>query len=412
MSDIYIGPANLKGLVIPPPSKSVAHRALVLAALAEKSPQRMEAILGISAATSKDIEATMGCLKALLDPREGKAELNCHESGSTLRFLIPVAAALGRAAIFRGEGRLAERPLDEYEEILKDKGTSLEFHQEGLSLPLTIRGKLQSGEFKVPGHISSQYITGLMLALPLLEGESTIVLTSPLQSAPYVEMTRAVLEQFGLKAETIRGTRGELAGWRVPGRQLYKIPAGGVDVEADYSQAAFWLVAKFLGQEIWVESLNPQSAQGDRAIISILTDMEKSSPDEQLIIDSEQIPDLVPILTVAASQRLGQTVIKNAGRLRFKESDRLLATAKELNRIGGCVTEGVDYLAIQGGKILHGGEVDSHGDHRIAMAMAIAALTSQKGVLIRGAQAVNKSYPDFFRELKRLGGDVRGLELG
>lgn len=412
MRDLFVGPSHLKGTVTPPPSKSIAHRALILAALAERSASGTAAVQGIGRETSQDMAATIDCLQALLSPTNGPAELHCNESGSTLRFLVPVAAALGREAVFGGTGRLAERPLGEYANILGDKGVTLKFARAEHSLPLTVRGKLQSGEFHVPGHISSQYVTGLMLALPLLDGDSTIYLTSPLQSAPYVEITQLVLAQFGAQVKPLHDESGSITGWVVPGNQNYRIPDNGIKIEADYSQAAFWLVAQFMGQQVAVSGLNPDSAQGDRAIIPLLAELAAKGYGEQRDIDAAQIPDLVPALAVAACHVPGRTVIGNAKRLRLKESDRLQATADGLSRIGAAITAGADCLIIEGGALLLGGEADAHNDHRIAMALAIAALSTQKGVRIRGASAVNKSYPHFFAELKQLGGDVHGLDLG
>jgi 3-phosphoshikimate 1-carboxyvinyltransferase len=372
----------------------------------------MAAVQSIRRETSQDMAATIDCLQALLSPANEPAELNCSESGSTLRFLVPVAAALGREAVFSGTGRLAERPLDEYIGILTGKGVTLDFAAAGHSLPLTVRGKLQSGEFHVPGHISSQYITGLMLALPLLDEDSAIYLTSPLQSAPYVEITQSVLAQFGAKVKTLYAESGSVTGWSVPGNQRYRIPSSGIKVEADYSQAAFWLVAQFLGQQVEVSGLNPNSVQGDRAIIQLLAGLSARENGENREINAEQIPDLVPALAVAACHVPGRTVIGNAKRLRLKESDRLQAIADGLSHIGATITAGADCLVIEGGVPLLGGGAEAHNDHRIAMALAIAALGTQKGVHIRGANAVNKSYPNFFAELKRLGGDVHGLDMG
>lgn len=402
--DVFIRPANLQGKITPPPSKSIAHRALIIAALAE-GILGMQQVKGVQRETSQDIEATINCLEILLGETQDVVELNCGESGSTLRFLIPIAAALGQTTVFQGEGRLAHRPLREYSDILGQGGVLLEFQGER-NLPATLRGQLKSGEFYVPGHISSQYITGLLLALPLLQGESVLRLTSQLQSAPYVRLTKNVLKQFGAVIKPIYDANQNPIGWIVPGSQKYRIPQGGFKVEADYSQAAFWLVAQFLGQAIEVEGLTPHSSQGDRAILAILNEMKNWAPGAKGSIDVAQIPDLVPILAVAACQRPGQTVLRNAGRLRFKESDRLVSTCEALQNIGATITEKKDSLIIEGGNKLRGGEIYSHNDHRIAMALAIAALNSRDGVTIRAAEAVNKSYPHFFQELQRLGGDV------
>ncbi|NMB00347.1 MAG: 3-phosphoshikimate 1-carboxyvinyltransferase [Firmicutes bacterium] len=404
--DVFVGPSHLIGKVTPPPSKSVAHRALILTALAEGLPG-MAQVKGFDVAISNDLQATVDCLGVLLGTGD-VVELQCGESGSTLRFLIPVAAALGKTTVFRGEGRLAERPLREYAEILVQGGVQLRFSGR-LNLPVTVSGQLRSGEFHVPGHISSQYITGLLLALPLLAGDSSILLTTPLESAPYVQLTEDILAQFGVNVKTLRDAAGNHLGWSVPGNQRYRVPAGGIMVEPDFSQAAFWLVAAFLGHSIEVEGLDPESRQGDRAILSVLRQLDQVSSEVQLTIDAKHIPDLVPILAVAACQRAGRTVVQNAGRLRYKESDRLSTTTQVLKGIGAKIMETEDSLIIEGGQKLSGGQANSFNDHRIAMSLAIAALNSERGVRIHGAEAVNKSYPQFFQELKRLGGDVRGI---
>lgn len=404
MGDVFVGPSSLEGVVTPPPSKSIAHRALILAALAAGNASGMAAVRNIQRQSSQDIKATMDCLQALLTPGEAVPQLNCNESGSTLRFLVPVAAALAREAEFCGGGRLSQRPLKEYCDFLKDKGVTLDFARPGHSLPLKVGGQLRSGEFYVPGHISSQYITGLMLALPLLEGESTIQLTSPLQSAPYVEITLSLLAQFSAEVVPLHNS-----GWHVPGNQQYSIPQTDIDIEADYSQAAFWLVARFMGQSLRVSGLNPHSLQGDRAIIPFLAQLSAAKDIQPVTLDIGHTPDLAPALAVAACYTPGRTIIANAGRLLYKESDRLRATVQGLLGIGADISAGADRLIINGGKPLAGGEAASRNDHRIAMALAIAALGTQKGVRIRGANAVAKSYPNFFEELIRLGGTVHDL---
>jgi len=407
VQEVFVGPSRLAGRVTPPPSKSMAHRVLIGAALAGISLGELER-WGITGELGGDIQATRSCLQALLAPGGEPAVLDCRESGSTLRFLLPVAAALGRRALFVGAETLARRPLRDYVSILGERGVRLTFPGEA-NLPVQVEGRLQAGVFQVPGHITSQYITGLLLALPLVAGKSTIQLTSPLQSAPYVELTQAVLAQFGVAVETISQGDGTPAGWRVSGQQRYRVPQRPVALEADFSQGAFWLVAAFLGHGVEVQGLTPQSLQGDRAIVALLAELAAAAPGEELPISAAQTPDLVPILAVAACSRPGVTIIEDAQRLRFKESDRLLSTSAMLNSLGGSVEVRGGSLFIHGGGQLAGGTVQAQGDHRIAMAAAIAALNSQNGVRIVGSDAVAKSYPHFFQELKRLGGDVRGI---
>ena len=411
MAEIYVGPSTLKGKVIPPPSKSIAHRALIAATLAAKGPEGMNTVQGITTNTSQDIGATIECLETLFADLPARVNLDCRESGSTLRFMIPLAAALGKEVEFTGAGRLAQRPLTEYIAILSNKGVELNFSRAQESLPLTIRGQLQGGSFSVPGHISSQYVSGLLLSLPLLEEDSSIQLTSPLQSAPYVDLTLSVLEQFGIKVAANIASDGNRSGWWVTGSQNFTFPQGGFEVEGDYSQGAFWLVAKYMGHPLTVSGLNPTSIQGDRAIVHLLQRLAQKNHNE-VSIDVSQFPDLVPVLSVAACNAPKTTRIINGGRLRLKESDRLTATTEGLSRLGAKINQVGDHIHIQGGSQLTGGAIDSYNDHRIAMAMAIAALDSINGVTISGAEAVAKSYPNFFQELKRLGGDVRGIDLG
>ncbi len=408
MPDRPIQPGRLHGHLAPPPSKSDAHRALICAALAGD----LNCVKGIGGSPSDDLVATRRCLKALMAAVvEGKKSsqsepvvLDCHESGTTVRLLIPVAAALGVPAKFIGSGRLPQRPLQEYQKILGSHGVQLNFPEQG-SLPLQISGRLQAGAFKVPGHISSQYLSGLLLALPLLDGNSTVELTSVLESAPYVEMTRKTLAEFGVFVLPTS------EGFQVQGQQTF-VPTA-YTVEKDYSQAAFWLVANYLGSEIHLTDLPEHSAQGDRAIISILAEMKaRTLQSDPMIIDSAQIPDLVPILAVAAGFTPGETHIINGARLRLKESDRLTVTAEVLNAIGAEIKIAGDTLVISGRTKWPGGRADSHGDHRIAMALAIAGLSTEQGVTISHPEAVRKSYPDFFSEFARLGGHCDELHVG
>lgn len=404
MPDLLIHPGQLHGQVIPPPSKSDAHRALIAAGLAGD----LSLVSGLPAEISDDIRATIRCLKALA---AGEKRLDCGESGTTLRLLIPVVAALGLAAsepvTLTGSGRLPQRPLTEYQAIFAGQDLQLGFPP-AASLPLQIQGRLRPGIFPVPGHVSSQYISGLLLALPLLPGDSAIRLTSPLESAPYVTMTLRTLKAFGIHVES------QPEGYLVPGGQQY-IPCA-YQVEKDYSQAAFWLTAAYTGSPLEVVGLADDSAQGDRAILELLADFRRGAA--SFTIDASQIPDLVPILAVAAAFTNSETRIAKAARLRLKESDRLQSTQAALSAIGVDIEQTGDGLLIRGGSFsrrgacLPGGTADAYADHRIAMALAIAGLSTASGVLIQGAEAVRKSYPDFFNEFRRLGGDVDELNLG
>ena len=399
MADVLVKPGLLHGTVTPPPAKSDAHRALIAASLSGS----LERVRGLPEPLSDDLAATVRCLEAL---QAGQSELDCGESGTTLRLLVPVCAALPATRradplYFTGRGRLPVRPLREYETILGSAGFLLQFPA-GMSLPLTVSGRLEPGDFDVPGHISSQYISGLLLALPLLEKPSRIRLTSPLESAPYVAMTIRTLERYGIQVSVTAD------GFAVAAPQPYC--AADYTIEKDYSQAAFWLTAAYGGAPLTVSGLPAETAQGDRAIIDWLRRLADGQTEYE--IDAAQIPDLVPILSVAACLTKAKTRMVRAGRLRLKESDRLEATASSLRAIGAVIEADSDSLTIHGGRPLTGGQADACGDHRIAMALAIAALFSQNGVLIRGAEAVRKSYPDFFREMKRLGGDIHEFHVG
>lgn len=406
--DIKITPKKLRGEVTVPPSKSVAHRMVIAAALAG----------GRSTVTnlfpSEDILATMDCMRALgagidfagdaaviegIKNVPDKAVLNCRESGSTLRFLIPVACALGVNAEFNGAGKLPQRPITPLVEELPKHGITFGLPKSGDTLPCSVSGKLTAGQFEIDGGISSQFITGLLLALPLPEGDSEIVLTSPLQSKPYVDITIGVLRNFGCEiSETEHG-------FFVKGDQRLT-PFSGI-VEGDYSQAAFFYTANALGSELEITGLNEDSYQGDKAIAAVCENFSDSR--RPLELDCSDIPDLVPILSVLACFCGGTSRLNNVARLRIKECDRLAAMVDCLNKIGGKVTSGEDHLEIEGVGTLLGGEVSAYNDHRIAMSMAIAATMCEKPLIIRGAECVRKSFPNFFEVYRSLGGEFEEL---
>lgn len=446
--DIKVWPGKLAGVVKAPPSKSMAHRALICAALADGT----SVIKGISG--SKDMEATIGCMQALgasvkrldggrdveitgvggrSDAESAKVGedgsrplLDCIESGSTLRFILPVAAALGVSCDFTGRGKLPERPMTPLADEMKKKG--VEFGPDGKdSLPFTIKGKMQPGVYTIPGNISSQYISGLIFSLPMLDGDSEIHITGTLESASYIALTLQMVRDFGIIIEETE------YGFRVPGGQKYK--AGDAEVEGDYSNAAFWMAAAACGSDLEITGLRSDSAQGDRKAAAILEtagavvrcgDISYSELQNRISegrtydklcsfeingsdmrgvdVDSRDIPDIVPILSVAATKADGVTRFLDAGRLRIKESDRLAAMADCLTRLGAVVEEKEDELIVTGGALKGGCEVSGYNDHRIVMSMAIAALICEEPLVIKGAEAVSKSYPDFFDEYRRLGG--------
>ncbi len=403
--NVVITPSPLSGAVRVPASKSAAHRLLIAAALAD-GPTRIA--IG---STNRDIEATAACLRALGADIESEGEtlvvspiadvpaevtLDCGESGSTLRFLLPVAAALGAHTTFTGHGRLPQRPNAPLVEALRAHGAAID----NVLLPMAVSGPLTGGLWTLPGDVSSQYVTGLLFALPLLEADSVIRLTTPLASAAYVDMTLQALRRFGIDIE------GMADGWRIPGRQRYRTPGEAV-VEGDWSAAAFWLAANALGASIDVRGLDPDSVQGDRAVTALLG---------QDTIDATHVPDLVPALAVAAASRPTRTVITGAARLRLKESDRLQSVADMLAALGHGVAVTPDGLIIDGGPP-HPCEapvrtVDGANDHRIVMAAAVAAAHADRPVRVTGAQAVEKSYPDFFRDFEALGGNAHVEHAG
>ncbi len=401
--NIEITPMALSGNVKVPPSKSISHRALICAALS-KGESEITDLLGC-----EDIDATCEALEVLgaefrtengvtyvkgIENPPAKAEINCRESGSTLRFLIPVAAALGVEATFTGCGKLPTRPITPYLSEFKKHG--VEFISE--EMPYHIRGKLTSGVFSVTGDISSQFITGLLFALPLIEGSSTIVLTSPLQSKPYADITIQCMAAFGIETLEFNGN------YSVRGIQQYK-PAK-YSVEGDCSQAAFFAVANQIGSNINMLGINKNSVQGDRAVFDIIDKMIKIGENYSgFDIDASNIPDLVPILTVLATFADGTSNIRGCKRLRIKESDRLESISTVLNSLGANVTIVNDELEIVGVKQLTGGVCSSFNDHRIAMSLAIASQRCTDKLTITDAECVAKSYPTFFEDFRSLGGE-------
>lgn len=395
---VVITPGKLSGSITPPASKSQAHRLLIAAALSEG-----ESVIS-RLSRSQDIDATLSCLTALgakaqwlsedtLRLSGGRASaqspLCCGESGSTLRFLIPIALALQGRGLFRGKGRLMERPQEPYFAIFREKGIA--YRQEGDSL--MVEGILTPGIYALPGNVSSQFVTGLLYALPLLPGDSEIRLTTPLESKGYVDMTLEALRAYGI---VVRPSEN---GYFVPGNQTYT--AGDMAVESDYSQAGFFFAAKAMGSDLTILGLNQNSAQGDRIVTDYMALLSQAG---DVTLDVRECPDLVPPLAAKAALRRGKTHIVNAARLRIKESDRLRSVTDVLRRLGAEITEEPDGLVITGKDRLVGGEVDAWGDHRIAMMAAIAATGCEHPVTITGGEHVSKSYPTFWEDYEALGG--------
>ena len=383
--NLTITPGRLAGTVTPPPSKSQAHRCLIAAALAGGGSEVR------NLADSQDIEATRRCLSELKTNSSALPHFDCGESGSTLRFLIPLALALRGGGVFTGRGRLMERPQKPYFDLFDEKGVRYE-QRDGV---LTLAGALTPGTYRLPGSVSSQFVTGLLYALPLLEGDSEIVLTSPLESRGYVDMTLETLEAFGIRVER----DGE--GFRIPGGQAYRPSV--VTVESDWSQAAFWYAARNLGSRIEIQNMNPRSAQGDRIAAHWAAVLAKSGEVEAGL---SGCPDLAPPLAVMAAVREGTARLTGAARLRLKESDRLATITAALTALGASVEEHPDSLTIRGVPWLAGGTADCCNDHRIAMMAAIAATRCQAPVTLLGAECVAKSYPAFWADYRSLGGII------
>jgi 3-phosphoshikimate 1-carboxyvinyltransferase len=479
LKNLYLEPTPLQGHIRIPPSKSISHRAVICAGLAAGVSRIENVVLSediaatlegmqatgvriqkiqfleeqreienqpgiISAGNPQEVRANKGQGSAgepenkeyqaimaksietgealIIDiqgsstPNMVRDTIDCRESGSTLRFLLPLAARSGTEVTFLGRGKLGERPLDIYEHLFTEQG--LIFRTKGESfLPLTVQGGLKPGVFRLEGNVSSQFISGLMFLLPLLEGDSEIIITTELESRGYVDLTLEVLSKFGIKVANSDYRQFYIEGGQKYQHQHYRI-------EGDYSQAAFWIVAAILGGRIDCWGLNPDSLQGDKAILDIV---RKMGADIELkdgmisiparstrgtVIDAGQCPDLVPVLAVLGAVSEGTTRIINAGRLRIKESDRLKAIASELNKIGARVQETQDGLWIEGVRNLQGGTVDSWNDHRIAMALAVAAVKCHKPLIINGYDAVKKSYPHFWQDYAQLGGKCYERSLG
>ena len=392
--DIRITPKSLNGSVEIISSKTYAHRILIAAALSDKPTEIYVNTM------SEDIMATTECInsmgaKAVYDEKnklitvtpitaiDTAVVLNARESGSTARFILPVAAALFDSVSLNGYGRLPKRPLKPLLREMAKNGVkaSSDF------IPLKTEGRLKSGVFEIEGNISSQYITGLLMALPLLDGDSEIRLTTPLESRSYVDITVDVLKTFGINIEKTP------SGYIVTSGKY--ISPSRIVTEGDWSNAAFWIVANEISGGVTVSGLKADSLQGDRKITELLKETE---------IDAGDIPDLVPVLSVLALSRNKVTRIYNAGRLRLKESDRLEAIKTSLTDFGGDIKIEGDSLIINGKGRIRGGRASGFSDHRIVMSLAIASLIADNECIIEGAQSVGKSYPDFFEEFNRLGG--------
>ena len=430
MKSILIMPKRLSGDINIPPSKSLCHRAIICAGLAS-GKSMLENI-----EYSDDIAATISAMRSFgieidevklsnnrgnlivrghrLDKTKNN-KIDCNESGSTIRFLIPIAGLVNETIRFTGRGKLTERPLDIYYKIFDKQ--CLEYKNNDGKLPLDIKGRLQPGMYELRGDVSSQFITGLLFALPLLDEDSKIIITTELESKGYVDLTLVMLKKYGI--DIINNGYKE---FYIKGNQNYK--AVDYNVEGDFSQAAFWIVAGILGGDIGCKPLDINTLQGDKAILDIVqkmgADIEvedsvirvKQKKTTGITIDVSQCPDLVPILAVLGALSNGTTKIINASRLRIKESDRLKAISTELTKLGADIKELEDELIINGKDRLKGGTVEGWNDHRIVMALAIASIRCDNSVIINGSKAVNKSYPMFFNDFRMLGGIIHECDMG
>ncbi|MGI6664195.1 MAG: 3-phosphoshikimate 1-carboxyvinyltransferase [Christensenellaceae bacterium] len=419
--DIIISPTSFNGSFTAPPSKSAAHRIIIFAALSKKP------VSFPLAEISEDIDATINCLRALgasitwdskilhITPIEQSTPaqsplLDCKESGSTLRFLLPLAAILAQAPSFIGSGRLPARPILHILEAMASHGISASASK----LPVTLRGMLTPGTYVLPGDVSSQYITGLLLSLPLLPADSKLMISTPLASGGYVALTLELLQLFGIEIHQAKNT------FYIPGKQQYRAPQQ-LSIEGDWSNAAFFLSAGAINGKIRCHALATDSKQKDSLLLSILQKMGAIvvAKDDSLqvcadalhgiSVNMSEIPDLLPILGVLGAAAEGKTVLYNAARTRIKESDRLYTTATMLRQLGVATEEKEDSLTIWGGNRFQSCSIDSFGDHRIAMAACIAAGFAAAPITVTNVTAINKSYPSFLNTFQTLGGNYREI---
>ena len=410
-------PSVLGGKIKAISSKSDAHRILVCAALSARTTKIKCNVM------SKDIAATIDCLKAMgtdilvnediitVIPKSfnKKTELDCGESGSTLRFLMPLVSALGMDATITGHGRLPQRPISPLKEEMEKKGIT--FHTDN-KFPLYLTGQLQSGEYEIKGNISSQFITGLLMALPILSGDSKIKIIPPFESKSYVDITISVLKKFGIEIMEKENL------YIIKGNQKFVSPEE-ITVQGDWSNASFFLCAGALCEKgVTVTDLDIDSPQGDKKILDVLKSMGanveinenqitvKKNELNGVVIDASDIPDLVPIISVVATACNGETRVTGAERLRIKESDRIKSVVEMLLSVGADAEETKDGIIIRGGSTLAGGMVNGYNDHRIVMSASILSTLCNGKIEITDSNAVEKSYPDFFNDFNKMGGNA------
>jgi len=433
LPSLRIEPEKLAGRIFIQPSKSMAHRLIICALLAQGTSQIDNVVL------SDDLKATLGACEALgarIRIEDSSAFINrkrviitssgetrvvhpvidCIESGTTARFIMPISRLCEDPVTLTGRGRLVTRPFEIYKSLLPEKG--VRYADENGKMPIRLSGRLQPGEYDLRGDISSQFISGLLIALPFLEGDSLLRISGSLESRPYVEMTLDALKQFDIAIEH----SDDFKVFKIRGNQRAR--ARSLAVEGDWSQAAFFCILGAVSGEIAIDGLKESSLQGDRVIQDIVRDMGAKTVWEQntlkvspgslrsIQVDVSQCPDLVPAVAVGAALCPGRSAITNAQRLRLKESDRLRAVCTELNKLGAHVIEDEDSLVIHGVEHFKGAIVDGWNDHRIVMALAIASSCCEGTVEINGFEAVSKSYPEFWHDFKLLGGRFNEQHMG
>ena len=430
MADLKIYPSKLEGSVKVPPSKSMAHRAIICASLSDGKSKidnidysddiiaTIEGMRSLGANIIQDNDSLEidGIYSSTGVKREDRI-IDCNESGSTLRFLVPISLLVPGKSKFIGRGNLGKRPLDTYYEIFDKQDIKYSYQEENLNL--NIEGTLKGGEFYVKGNVSSQFITGLLFTLPLLKEDSKIIITTDMESKGYIDLTLSAMKDFGVNI--INNNYKEFI---IKGNQKYF--SRKYRVEGDYSQGAFFLCANALGNNIEVQDLSLNSLQGDKEVVDILERMgsnfinskngiknEINNGITSTIIDGSQCPDIIPVLAATASLAKGRTEITNSGRLRIKECDRLAAVNSELSKLGVNIIENEDGLIIDGIDSLEGGiEVWSHKDHRIAMTLAVVATRCKNPIILKDYECIAKSYPKFFEDYKMLGGKVDEWNVG
>lgn len=422
MGFLQIIPSKLSGTIKVPSSKSIAHRAIICAYLSESVSEIKNICY------SDDVTATINAVKImggqvthkknslivsnLSIPCNNNIMIDCNESGSTLRFLIPIVAAKKTTCCFKGRGNLFLRPLTPYLDCLAKAGVTCNLKPDST---LEISGRLQPGSFYIPGNISSQFISGLLFALPILDGNSEIIITSEIESTSYIDMTINILNKFGIYVLKTK------SGFKINGNQRYK--STDLFIESDWSQASFFMVAGAIGSSVTLSNLNRSSLQGDSYILQILKEFGanisflndnvtvSAGPLHGINIDASQTPDLVPILSVIACLATGKTHIYGALRARFKESDRIKSMYTALKEIGGDITETHDGFIINGVSNFKGGITDPSNDHRIVMALSVASIRSKEPLYIKDFLSINKSYPAFFEDFKSIGGKLNVVNL-